>query len=373
MASQSLPPNDFARALTELTEKYGLPSELLLRAVEEALASAYRREVEQRYPVAVHIDQASGQQHLFAVKHVVTRVRDEAREIGLAKARQEYPEAVEGDDVEIAMPLPENWGRIAAQAFKQIVQHKIRDAEQSHTFERYADQEGELVSGLVTRLDGDTVYVGLGDTEAVLPPAEQVPTEQYKQGQRVRAFLMDVHRTPRGTQLVLSRSHRGLLRRLLELEVPEVHSGAIELKAIAREPGSRSKVAVAARQEGLDPVGACVGVRSVRIQNVVAELNGEKVDIIVWHQEPGAYVANALSPATVVSTEVLDAEKKVVAAVPANQLSLAIGKEGQNARLAARLTGWRIDIHAADTAPALGDSSPGLAVAGPAPSTMRKE
>jgi transcription termination/antitermination protein NusA len=207
-----------------------------------------------------------------------------------------------------------------------------------------------------------TLYIALGGAEGEMPPAEQIPTETYKVGQRLRAYLTKVQRGARGTQLVLSRTDRGLLRRLFELEVPEIHAGTVDIKAIAREPGSRSKIAVATRQEGIDPVGACIGVRRVRIQNIVNELGGEKVDIIVWQADPGAYVASALSPATVSGVEVREAEKKVVVTVPANQLSLAIGKEGQNARLASRLTGWRIDIHAAPSAAEEPASAPADAV-----------
>lgn len=371
MASQSLPPNEFAKALTALREKYGLPPDLLLRAVEDALAAAYRREFEPPHPVAVRIDPDTGQQRLFAVKTAVARVRDDAHEISLPLARHLYPEVREHDAVDVEMPLPESWGRIAALAFKQMVQTKIREAEFSHTYERFVEQQGELVSGVVTRLDNGVVYVGLGGAEGELPPDQQAPTEHYAHGQRLRAYLLDVQRGLRGTRLVLSRTDRGLLRRLLELEVPEVHAGTVEIKSIAREAGARSKVAVHARQEGLDPIGACIGVKSVRINNIREELRGEKVDLIVWHADPGAYVASALSPATVLGTEVREAEKKVVVTVPANQLSLAIGKEGQNARLASRLTGWRIDIHAAEAEPALTASD--LVAVGAQPAPQGKE
>jgi transcription termination/antitermination protein NusA len=362
VAAQALPANEFARALDALKEKHGLPPALLLHAVEEALAAAYRREVNPPYPIAVHIDPESGQQRLCAVKQAVLRVRDEGREIALVAARRAFPDAQEHDEVEVELSLPESWGRIAALAFKQIVQQKIREAEQVHTYDRFTDLEGELVSGVITRIDEGTLYIGLGGAEGEMPPAEQIPTETYKVGQRLRAYLTKVQRGARGTQLVLSRTDRGLLRRLFELEVPEIHAGTVDIKAIAREPGSRSKIAVATRQEGIDPVGACIGVRRVRIQNIVNELGGEKVDIIVWQADPGAYVASALSPATVSGVEVREAEKKVVVTVPANQLSLAIGKEGQNARLASRLTGWRIDIHAAPSAAEEPASAPADAV-----------
>lgn len=362
MATQALPSSEFARALDALKEKHGLPPALLLRAVEEALVVAYRREFNPVCPIVVHIDPEDGRQRLFAVKQAVFRVRDEGREVALPVARRTFPAAQEHDEVEIELPLPESWGRIAALAFKQIVQQKLRDAEQAHTYDRFNDLEGELVSGVVTRVDAGAVFVSLGGAEGELPASEQVASEKYAVGQRVHAYLARVQRAVHGTQLILSRTDRTLLRRLFELEVPEIHSGLVEIKAIAREPGSRSKVAVASRQEGIDPVGACIGVKRVRIQNIVNELAGEKVDIIVWQADPGAYVASALSPATVCSTEVREAEKKVVVTVPANQLSLAIGKEGQNARLASRLTGWRIDIHAAAVTPNAAAAPP----AGPA-------
>ena len=364
MATQTLPASEFARALDALKEKHGLPPALLLHAVEEALAAAYRREFNPAHAMAVHIDPTSGQQHLYAVRQAVLRVRDEGREITLVAARRSFPEAREHDEVEIELPLPESWGRIAALAFKQIVQQKIRDAEQSHTYDRFTDLEGELVSGVVTRVEEGTVFINLGGAEGEMPAAEQIPGEQYKVGQRLHTYLAKVQRGARGTHLILSRSDRTLLRRLFELEVPEIHAGTVEIKAIAREAGSRSKIAVASRQEGLDPIGACIGMRRVRIQNIVNELGGEKVDIIVWQADPGAYVASALSPASVTATEVREVEKKVVVAVPPNQLSLAIGKEGQNARLASRLTGWRIDIHASEattTEPADIDMTPLLA------------
>jgi N utilization substance protein A len=357
MPGQSAPPADFARALLDLKGKYELPPELILHAVEEALATAYRKEFDPHFPVTVKIDPETGRQKVYAVKTVVPRVRDEAREIGLPFARRKFPEAQENDEVEIELAQPESWGRIAALTFKQTVQQRIRDAEHAHTFTRFADQEGELVTGVVTRVDASNgmVYVGLGGTEAILPAGEQMPGEKYAQRQHIQAYLMDVQRSGHSTQLTLSRTHKGLLRRLLELEVPEVLSGTVEIKSIAREAGSRSKVAVLARQEGLDPIGACVGLHSTRINNIVAELHGEKVDIITWFAEPGAFVASALRPAVAVSTEVLEAEHKVVVTVPVHQLSLAIGKEGQNARLAARLTGWRIDIKAGEVAVAAPD------------------
>ncbi|MBI2861309.1 MAG: transcription termination/antitermination protein NusA, partial [Chloroflexi bacterium] len=235
------------------------------------------------------------------------------------------------------------------------------EAERERVYQEFVDREGDIVSGIIQRVEPHAITVDLGKAEAVLPAQEQIPSERYRVGQRIRAYLLEVARTPKGAQLVLSRAHKNFLRRLFEMEVPEVFNGVVELKAIAREPGSRSKVAVAARQVGVDPVGACVGQRGMRIQNVMNELNGEKIDVVQWHQDPSAFVANALSPAHVARVEVNEAERTAVVVVPERQLSLAIGKEGQNARLAAKLTGWRIDIRPEGGEPPLLDETAPLA------------
>ncbi|MCL4541184.1 MAG: transcription termination factor NusA, partial [Chloroflexi bacterium] len=346
---------EMMRALRQLAEKYELPRETVLSAVEEALTEAYRREFAPPGIITVRIDPITGKQQLYTVKTAVRRVHDPHREIALSEAQHLQPNAVEHEAIFIETDLPESWGRVAAMAFRHLVQQKMHSAKQRYAFERFSEQEGELVSGFITRIDpaSGSVFVDIGGSEAELPKEEQVPTETYTSGQHLRAYLLYVRREEHSgsmaTRLRLSRTTRSLLRRLLELEVPEIHTGAVEIKGIAREPGSRSKVAVWAHQEGLDPVGACVGIRSVRIQNLVKELHGEKVDIILWDPDPGMFVAHALSPATTLSTEVREHEKKVIVEVPADQLSLAIGKEGQNARLASRLTHWNIDIHPADS------------------------
>jgi len=239
---------------------------------------------------------------------------------------------------------PANAGRIAAQTAKQVVLQRLREAEREVVYEEYSGKEGDIVSGQVQRMEGRNVIIDLGKTEAVLPPPEQVRTEHYRTGQRVKVLLAEVHKAAKGPQVVVSRTHKDLLRRLFELEVPEIFKGIVEIKSIAREAGYRSKVAVWSRQEGVDPVGACVGMRGIRIQNVVNELNGERIDVVQWDPEPSRFVANALSPAQVVSVDTREAENTAEVVVPDRQLSLAIGKEGQNARLAAKLTGWRIDI-----------------------------
>jgi len=247
---------------------------------------------------------------------------------------------------------PKNAGRIAAQTAKQVVLQRLREAERELIFEEFSDRESEIVTGIVQRIEPGQIILDLGRTEGILPTTEQVRTEHYRVGQRLKAYIMEVHRTGRGPQVLVSRTHRNLLRRLLELEVPEIHSGTVELKSIAREAGHRSKIAVAARQEGIDPIGSCVGLRGIRIQNIVNELNGEKIDIVEWHPDPATFIANALSPAPVVSVAVNSEERVATVVVPDRQLSLAIGREGQNARLAAKLTGWRIDIKSASAAEA---------------------
>jgi len=254
-----------------------------------------------------------------------------------------------GDEVQIES-TPRDFGRIAAQTAKQVVLQRIREAERDHIYDEYVDREGEIITGVVQRFEQRAIILELGKAEALLPQEEQVPTERYRMGQRLKVYLMEVHKTHRGPQIIVSRTHRNLLRRLFELEIPEIFNGTVEIKSIAREPGLRSKVAVAARQEGVDPVGSCVGMRGVRIQNIVNELYGEKIDVVCWNPDPGTFIANALSPAEVVSVDLNDELKTATVIVPERQLSLAIGKEGQNARLAAKLTSWRIDIKSASVA-----------------------
>jgi N utilization substance protein A len=284
---------------------------------------------------------------IYVLKRVVEEVADPLTEISLAEARSIDPNAELGQVLEIETAPPRDFGRIAAQTAKQVVLQRIREAERDLIYEAFTDREGDVVTGVIQRIEPKAAIIDLGKAEATLPITEQVPTEHYRVGQRLKVYVVEVNRTPRGPQIVVSRTHRGLVRRLFELEVPEIYSGVVEMKSIAREPGSRTKVAVMARQEGVDPIGSCVGVRGVRIQNVVNELNGEKIDVVQWSPDPATFVENALSPAAVISVRLNEAEKTATATVPERQLSLAIGREGQNARLAAKLTGWRIDIKAA--------------------------
>ena len=339
--------NDFLLAIAQLAGEKNLPKEVVFEAVETALASAYRKDQAQSGPVVVKIDPNSGTAHFFAQKTIVADVEDPRAEIALGEARLITPGAIAGETVNIEIAA-QPAGRIAAQTAKQVVLQKLREAEREVVFEEYAGREGDILSGIVQRIEGAgghrNVFIDLGKTEAMLPPGEQVRIEHYQQGQRLKVYVVEVHKATKGPQVIVSRSHKNLIKRLFELEVPEIFRGAVEIKSIAREAGYRSKVAVTAKQEGVDPVGACVGLRGIRIQNVVNELGGERIDVVQWDADAGRFVANALSPAQVVSVSVDEEDNTASVVVPDRQLSLAIGKEGQNARLAAKLTGWRIDI-----------------------------
>ncbi|MGI8588460.1 MAG: transcription termination factor NusA [Chloroflexia bacterium] len=348
---------EFYAAIAQIASERSLDRSVILESVEAALISAYRRMTGSEAPVSVQIDPATGQAQVFAEKTVVEDVQDRRVEIALTDAQKMQPGVVVGEIVQVES-TPGNFGRIAAQTAKQVVMQRIREAERDRFYTEYIDRVGDVVNVRVQRMDPRSfdparpdqpgaIIVEIGKAEAVLPPGEQVRTEKYHLGQTMRVLLLEVQRNQRGPQLVVSRGHKNMLRRLLELEVPEIHNGTVEIKAIARESGMRSKVAVSARQEGLDPVGACVGMRGIRIQNIVNELDGEKIDIVAWHPDVAVFIANALSPAQVVSVDLLENEKTAQVLVPERQLSLAIGKEGQNARLAAKLTGWRIDIKSA--------------------------
>jgi N utilization substance protein A len=280
---------------------------------------------------------------VFVIKRVVAEIEDPINDILLPEAQQIAPGAQVGDQIRIEK-TPENFGRIAAQTAKQVVLQRIRDYERDSVYDEYQDKQGEVLNGIVQRADTRAVIVELGKAEAVMPVREQVGTERYRPGQRIKVYLLEVNKEARGPQLIVSRSHPNLIRRLFEMEVPEIFSGAVEIMEVAREPGLRSKVAVAARQEKVDPVGSCVGIRGVRIQNIVNELYGEKIDVIEWSPDTATFISNALSPAKPTSVSLNDGEKVATVIVPSDQMSLAIGKEGQNARLAFKLTGWRIDI-----------------------------
>jgi transcription termination/antitermination protein NusA len=347
--------SEFVTAITQLAAEKGVPREMVMEAIQQALVSAYKQHEEDSRLITAEIDSDSGEPHVYhwltVVEDIPDDVEDDSNLIILEQARTLkspegqvlFPNAQPGDQIYEDVTPPQ-FGRIAAQTAKQVVMQKLRDAERRLVFNQFAEREGEIVHGVIQRIEAGTVIIEIDRAEAVMPRTEQVPTERYYQGQRLRVYVAEVRDTPRGPQVVVSRAHRLMLRRLFEQEVPEIFSGAVEIKAIAREAGFRSKVAVAARQEGIDPVGSCVGVRGVRIQNIVNELNGEKIDVVEWNEDPAQYVANALSPAQVSHVTIDEATRTAKVVVPERQLSLAIGKEGQNARLAAKLTGWRIDI-----------------------------
>ena len=334
---------EFLQTLKELAYEKGIDEELLFETIEAALISAYRRNFSSAQNVRIALSRETGDFHVFAIKNVVEEAESDITDISLAQARAINPDYAVGDVVEIEM-TPANFGRIAAQTAKQVVMQRLREAERGIVYEEYMNRSADIVTGIVQRVEGRNVFVDIGRAEAVLMATEQMPTETYNYGDTLRAYIIEVKRTSRGPQIMLSRTHPGLLKKLFELQVPEMQEGVVEIKSIAREAGSRSKIAVASSEERVDPIGACVGPHYMRVQAVVDELAGEKIDIVKWSEDPATYIANSLNPAKVISVAVNEAEKVSRVIVPDYQLSLAIGKEGQNARLAAKLTGWKIDI-----------------------------
>lgn len=337
--------NDFLLAISQLAAEKNLAREVVFEAVEAALASAYRRDGEEAPNVHVRIDPGNGDIRAYVQKTVVADVEDPGEQIALEDARRYKADVRLGDVLDFEIKPPDNAGRIAAQTAKQVVLQRLREAERESVFQEYHGKEGEIVVGTIQRVEPRQIIMEIGKgTEAVLPASEQVRNEHLRTGQRVKVIILEVNQASKGPQIVVSRAHRTLLRRLFEMEVPEIANGRVEIKAIAREPGHRSKVAVHSRLQSIDPIGACVGMRGSRIQNIVNELGGERVDIIKWDPDPAAFVANALSPAEATSVEIDAENRRATVTVPDSMLSLAIGKEGQNARLAAKLTGWWIDI-----------------------------
>lgn len=340
---------DFALALNEVLEDRGLPKNVIVEAIEAAMVSAYRRSVNasNAQHVDAKINPENGEVAIYAEKEVVDSVQDERTEVTLEDAREVDPQAEFGDMV-IVESTPDSFGRVAAQTARQVIQQRIREAERDAQFNYYEKQVGEIVNGVVQAINARGVNLGLElKAEGIMPRNQQIPREFFRVHDRIRALLLEIKMTPRGPQIILSRAHRDFLRRLLENEVPEIYHGMVEIRSISREPGYRSKVAVAALQPGVDPVGACVGIRGVRIQTIVRELNDEKIDVIEWSPDPAVYIAKGISPARVIGVyldENLRGPKTATVVVPEDQLSLAIGRDGQNARLAAKLTGWRIDI-----------------------------
>jgi N utilization substance protein A len=334
---------DFVQALKDIQKEKDIPLDVLSEIVEAALVSAYRRHFGSEADLRVEIDWDESRISIYMRKHVVEEVEDPHTQLTLEEGRALMPSVELGEYLDIEVP-PEEFGRIAAQTAKQVMVQRIREAEREIIFSEFCEREGEVVTGVVQRREGRTVFINLGKVEAILPASEQMPSDTYRFGERLKLYVVEVKKTTKTPHVLLSRSHPGLLRRLFELEVPEVHDGVVEIKSVAREAGARSKVAVASRQDNVDPVGACVGHRGSRVQAVVDELRNEKIDIVRWSDDMQRYLASALSPAKVSEVRLNDEERRAVVIVPESQLSLAIGKEGQNVRLAARLTGWRIDI-----------------------------
>jgi len=346
--------HDLIHALDDLQRERGLDKETLFEALEAALVSAYRRHFGSAQNVKVNLDRKTGSIRVMAYKSVVEEVEDPSAEISLESAKELDPNYEVDDLVEYEV-TPDKFGRIAAQTAKQVVYQRIREAERGMIYDEFVTREGDIITGKVTRVHARNAFIDLGRTEAVLEPQEQIPGERFRQGERIKAYIVEVNKTSKGPQIILSRTHPGLVKRLFELEVPEIYDGVVEIADIAREPGARTKVAVRSNDSNVDPVGACVGHRGMRVQNVVAELKGEKVDIVKWAKEEREYVGNALSPAKVIRVYLDPKERVARVVVQDNQLSLAIGKEGQNARLAAKLTGWRIDIKSESQMEELGE------------------
>ncbi len=342
--------NGFLMAITQLAAERNLPREVVVRAVEAALVSAFKKDHLAEKELAVRLAQG-GEVRVYVLMHVVEEVEEPESQLTVEEARQIKEGAEVGETLEFEA-TPANAGRIAAQTAKQVVMQRLREAERDLVFAEYDGKEGEVVSAVVQRLEGRSIIMDLGRAEAIMPPQEQAAGERYRNGQRFKVCILEVGKTPKGPQIVVSRAHKELLRKLFELEVPEIYNGAVEVRSIAREAGFRSKVAVAALQERVDAVGACVGLRGMRIQNIVNELHGEKIDVVEWVSDPRAFIAKALGPAQVMQVLLNEPEHIAIAVVPDRQLSLAIGREGQNARLAARLSGWRIDIRSTTEAEA---------------------
>lgn len=340
-------------ALTALEEQKGISRDVLIEAIEAALVTAYKRNFNQAQNVRVDLNLETGSMVVYSRKDVVEEVEDDRLEIALEDAKYINAAYEIGDIVEEEV-TPRNFGRIAAQTAKQVVTQRVREAERGLIYEEYVDREDDIVTGVIERQDARNIYVSIGKVEAALPVNEQIQGEVYKPTSRIRVYITKVERTTRGPQVIVSRTHPGLLRRLFEMEVPEIYDGTVEIKSIAREAGDRSKISVYAHNEEVDPVGSCVGAKGARVQTIVNELNGEKIDIVEWSEDPTVFVANALSPSKVLDVQVNEEEKSTTVVVPDYQLSLAIGKRGQNARLAAKLTGWKIDIKSETDARELG-------------------
>ena len=334
---------ELMQALHDLGKEKGIEPEVILEAVEAALISAYKKNFGSVQNVQVNIDEVTGEFHVFTCYDVVEEVLNDKTEISLEDAHKLNPNYQVGEVV-MEEVTPRNFGRIAAQTAKQVVVQRIREAERGMIYSEFSERESDIVTGTIQRIENRNSYIDLGKIEAVLGPNEQIPGESYEMFDRIKTYIVEVRKATKGPQIMVSRTHPGLLKRLFELEVPEIQEGVVEIKSVAREAGSRSKLSVYSHDENVDCIGACIGAKGSRVQAIVDELRGEKIDIVKWNEDPGVYIASALSPAKVLDVQVNEEEKKARVIVPDYQLSLAIGKEGQNARLAAKLTGWKIDI-----------------------------
>ena len=330
-------------AIEYLSKEKGVTADVICDSLEAVLITAYKKEYDGNPNATVRLDRLTGDYSIVSPKTVVAEVADEENEISLEDARAIDKGYEEGDEILVDV-TPKNFGRIAAQAAKQVMIQRLREAERNIVYDEFYGRTDDIITGIIQRIEQKNVYIDLGKAEAVLPYSEQIPTEEYTVGLRIKCYVVEVRNSPKGAQIQLSRTHPGLLKRLFELEVPEIYDGVVELHSVAREPGKRSKIAVYSRDPNVDCVGACVGPKGARVQNIVMELQNEKIDIVKWDEDPAVYIANALSPAQVVSVTIDEGAKSSVVVVPDYQLSLAIGKAGQNARLAAKLTNWKIDI-----------------------------
>ena len=345
--NQAIDSSELIIAMDELEKEKGIKKELLLEAIEQALVTAYKRNFDSAENVKITMDKETGEIHVYSEKDVVEKPEDienNRLQICLDDARRINKKLEVGDKAEIEQ-IPKNFGRIAAQTAKQVIVQKIREESRNFLFDEFNERKGEIVSGIVQKADGGIVVLDLGKLEGIMPVKEQIPTEKYRVNDKIRAYILDVERGIKGApQVIVSRAHNDFVRKLFELEIPEIYEGLIEIKGVSRDPGNRCKVAVYSQNENIDPVGSCVGQKGIRIQNIINELHGEKIDVIEWSEDPAVYISAALLPAEVMAVDVKPEEKFAQVIVRDDQLSLAIGKSGQNARLAARLTNWKIDI-----------------------------
>ena len=331
-------------ALEELEKEKGIKKSYVIEAIETALVTAYKRNFDALENVRVDMDKNTGATHIYSIKEIMENANDDALEISLEDAHKINKELQIGDQVDVEI-VPRNFGRIAAQTAKQVIVQKLREVERDLIFTEFNDRKGEIVSGMIQKADKNIVVMDLGRLEGVMPYKEQIPTEKYKVNEKIKGYVVDVERGLKGApQVIVSRSHPDFVRKLLELEIPEIYEGVIEIKSVSRDAGNRSKVAVYSPDPNIDPVGSCVGQRGIRIQNIINELNGEKIDVIEWNEDPSIFISSALLPAKIMAIDLKEEERFAQVIVPDDQLSLAIGKAGQNARLAARLTNWKIDI-----------------------------